>query len=116
MYIIYHNPRCKKSREALEYLEIKNIDYEVILYLENNLSLVEIKNLLNKLKIHPKEIVRMQEQVWKENFKNKDLNSNQYYKILTNYPKLIERPIVTYLNNGVIAKPIENLKKFIEIN
>ena len=116
MYIIYHNPSCKKSREALKYLNIQNIDHKVILYLENNLSLIEIKNLLNQLKIHPKKIIRTQEKVWKEKFKNKKLNLNEYLEILVKYPKLIERPIVIYKNKGVVARPIENLEKFIENN
>tara|TARA_B100000780_G_scaffold71717_2_gene47996 strand:+ start:9682 stop:9915 length:234 start_codon:yes stop_codon:yes gene_type:complete len=77
---------------------------------------MEIKNLLMKLKLGPEEIIRKQEQVWKENFKNKKINIDEYLIILMKYPKLIERPIITFKNKGIIARPIENLKKFIESN
>lgn len=116
MYKIYHNPRCRKSREALDFLKTQNVDHEVVLYLENNFSKEDLKILLNQLKIDPKKIIRRQEQVWKENFKNKDLNEDQYLEIIITYPILIERPIITYKNKGVIGRPIDNLEKFIENN
>jgi|TARA_B110000003_G_C16613750_1_gene520490 arsenate reductase len=116
MYQIFHNPRCKKSREALDFLEIKSVEHEVILYLKNNLSKEQIKNLVNQLKIHPKNLIRIQEKVWKENFKNKVLSVDQYYEILINHPILLERPIVTFSNTGIIAKPIDKLANFIKKN
>jgi len=114
MYKIYHNPRCKKSREALDFLKKEKIEHEVILYLETNLSEEEVKNIIDQLEIHPEKLIRNQEPIWKEMFKNKDLKKNQYIEILSKYPKLIERPIITNKNKGVIARPIENLMKFIK--
>lgn len=116
MYQIFHNPRCKKSREALDFLKIKSVEHEVILYLKNNLSKEKIKILVNQLKIHPKNLIREQEKVWKENFKNKVLSVDQYYEILTSHPILIERPIVTFSNAGIIAKSIDKLANFIKKN
>jgi arsenate reductase len=116
MYHIFHNPRCKKSREALDFLKIKSVEHEVILYLKNNLSKEKIKNLVNQLKIHPENLIRTQEKVWRENFKNKALNIDQCYEILTNHPILLERPIVTFSNIGIIAKPIDKLANFIKNN
>jgi arsenate reductase len=116
MYHIFHNPRCKKSREALDFLKIKSVEHEVILYLKNNLSKEKIKNLVNQLKIHPENLIRTQEKVWRENFKNKVLNIDQCYEILTNHPILLERPIVTFSNIGIIAKPIDKLANFIKNN
>jgi len=114
MYKIYHNPRCRKSREALNFLIKENIEHDVILYLERNLSEEEIRNITDQLEIHPEKLIRNQEPIWKEMFKNKDLNKNQYVEILSKYPKLIERPIIINNNKGVIARPIENLIKFIK--
>ena len=54
--------------------------------------------------------------VWKENFKNKVLSVDQYYEILINHPILLERPIVTFSNTGIIAKPIDKLANFIKKN
>ena len=63
--IIYHNNRCKKSREALNLLLNKKIDVQVIEYLKNGLTANEIKILLEKLKLNPIEIVRKKENIWK---------------------------------------------------
>ncbi|MDG2372355.1 MAG: ArsC/Spx/MgsR family protein [Flavobacteriaceae bacterium] len=114
MYTIYHNPRCRKSREALDFLKKENIQHEVILYLETTLSEEKIKNILVQLQIHPEKLIRTQESIWKELFKNKELDRNQYITILSKYPKLIERPIITKNQKGIIAKPIKNLIKFID--
>tara|TARA_A100001011_G_scaffold52519_1_gene50767 strand:+ start:2169 stop:2513 length:345 start_codon:yes stop_codon:yes gene_type:complete len=108
-YIIYHNPRCRKSREALKYLQDKGYDFEVRDYIKNLLSLEEIVKLIESLNIKPLKLVRKNEAIWKENFKNKDLDDNQIIKALSKYPKLIERPIVTKGKNSIVARPIDKL-------
>jgi len=66
---IYHNPRCRKSREGIKYLESKKINFEVIDYIKNNLSSEQIRNILKKLQLKPIEIVRKNEAIWKEKYK-----------------------------------------------
>ncbi|MFL2590769.1 MAG: arsenate reductase family protein [Flavobacteriaceae bacterium] len=112
-YIIYHNPRCRKSREALKYLQDKGYDFEIKDYIKNLLSLEEIVELIESLNIKPIELVRKNEAIWKENFKNKDLDDNQIINALSKYPKLIERPIVTKGKSSIIAKPIDKLLNFL---
>tara|TARA_B100000945_G_C20139791_1_gene483377 strand:- start:67 stop:411 length:345 start_codon:yes stop_codon:yes gene_type:complete len=112
-YIIYHNPRCRKSREALKYLQDKKYDFEVRYYIKNLLSVEETLDLVESLKIKPIELVRKNEAIWKENFKNKDLDDNQIINALSKYPKLIERPIVTKGKSSIIAKPIDKLLNFL---
>ena len=112
-YIIYHNPRCRKSREALKYLQDKKYDFEIRDYIKNLLSLEEIVELIESLNIKPIELVRKNEAIWKENFKNKDLDDNQIINALSKYPKLIERPIVTKGKSSIIAKPIDKLLNFL---
>ena len=111
-YIIYHNPRCRKSREALKYLQDKEYDFKVRDYIKNLLSVDETLDLIESLKIKPIELVRKNEAIWKENFKNKDLDDNQIINALSKYPKLIERPIVTKGKSSIIAKPIDKLLNF----
>ena len=111
-YIIYHNPRCRKSREALKYLQEKKYDFEIRDYIKNLLSVEETLDLIDSLKIKPIELVRKNEAIWKENFKNKDLDDNQIINALSKYPKLIERPIVTKGKSSIIAKPIDKLLNF----
>ena len=109
MIKIYHNSRCRKSREALEILRTKYIEFEVIEYLKDNLTKSQLQDLIKKLGINPIELVRKNEQIWKENFKNKKLNSDAIIQILSDNPKLIERPIVELNDKAIIGRPPENV-------
>tara|TARA_Y100001954_G_C15607860_1_gene501355 strand:+ start:29 stop:373 length:345 start_codon:yes stop_codon:yes gene_type:complete len=112
-YVIYHNSRCRKSREALKYLQDKKFDFKVRDYIKNLLSIEEIVELIESLKIKPIELVRKNEAIWKENFKNKDLDDSQIISALSKYPKLIERPIVTKGKISIIARPVDKLLNFL---
>ncbi|NIJ44739.1 arsenate reductase [Wenyingzhuangia heitensis] len=109
MIKIYHNPRCAKSRQGIAFLEEKGFDYEVIKYLENTLSVKELKILLDQLDIKPIELIRKNEAIWKSDFKGKEFSNDELIEIMVKYPKLIERPIVVHQNKAVIARPIENI-------
>lgn len=108
---IYHNPRCRKSREGLQILENSKKDFEVVLYLENPPSEMELKSIVSKLGISPIELVRKTEADWKENFKGKDLSDDEIIKAMVSYPKLIERPIVIKGNQAVVGRPPERVKE-----
>ena len=95
---IYHNPRCRKSREGIKFLESKKINFEVIDYIKNNLSSEQIRNILKKLQLKPIELVRKNEAIWKEKYKGKEFTDDQLIEILSNEPKLIERPIIVTKN------------------
>lgn len=110
---IYHNPRCRKSREGVKYLESKKINFEVIDYIKNNLSSEQIRNILKKLQLKPIELVRKNEAIWKEKYKGKEFTDEQLIKILSNEPKLIERPIIVYEKLAVIGRPAENIDKLL---
>ena len=110
---IYHNPRCRKSREGIKYLESKKINFEVIDYIKNNLSSEQIRNILKKLKLKPIELVRKNEAIWKEKYKARDFTDDQLIKILSNEPKLIERPIIVSEKLAVIGRPAENIDKLL---
>ena len=109
---IYHNPRCSKSRQGLAILEASNQPFQVIKYLETPISENELSEIVKLLGIKPIQLIRKNESVWKENYKNKNLSDSQLIKVMVANPKLIERPIV--INNGkaVIGRPpqlIENI-------
>ena len=110
---IYHNPRCRKSREGVKYLESKKINFEVIDYIKNNLSSEQIRNILKKLQLKPIELVRKNEAIWKEKYKGKDFTDDQLIEILSNEPKLIERPIIVSEKLAVIGRPAENIDKLL---
>ena len=113
--IIYHNSRCSKSREALMFLKEKKIDHEVIEYLKNHLDVQDLKNILKILNINAIDIVRKNEESWRQNYKEKffseGIDENKLIDILIQNPKLIERPIVMFNNKGVIARRGEKINE-----
>lgn len=113
MIKIYHNPRCRKSREGLEILENSGKKFEVIKYLEEIPTKKELKEVINCLEIKPINLVRKSESIWKEKFKNQQLNDDEILEAMISYPKLIERPIVIKNNSAVIGRPSENISKLI---
>jgi len=109
MVTIYHNPRCKKSRAGLQYLQSKTDEIEVVEYLKNSITEVVLKDLLMKLNKKPREIVRTQETVYKQNFKGKNFTDEEWVKIMVETPKLIKRPIVVRGNKAVWGDPAEEI-------
>ena len=101
----YHNNRCRKSREGLAFLESKNIQPEIINYLENRIS--------KKLNISASELIRKSEAVYKENIKGKSISENELINWMVKEPKLIERPILVNKNLAEIGRPKENFLKII---
>lgn len=112
-YKIYHNPRCRKSREGLAILASKTTDFEIIDYLKNPPTVEELKSILSQLNIKPIDLVRTTETVWKENYKGKTLNDNEIIIALSKNPKLIERPIIIKENNAIIGKTTLIIDKFL---
>lgn len=113
MIKIYHNPRCSKSRQGLEIVENSSKEFEVVKYLDNTPSEEELKEIISLLDISPVQLVRKNEQIWKDNFKGKELSDIEIIKAMVDNPKLIERPIVINGNKAVIGRPPETIKEII---
>lgn len=111
-YKIFHNPRCSKSRQAIEILESNDKDYEIFLYLQEMLNKKSIKSVLDILGLNPKDILRSGEVEYKENkLSQYDDEDEKLIDFMIKYPKIIERPIVIKGNKGVIGRPPENVIK-----
>jgi arsenate reductase len=106
---LYHNPRCSKSRQAKDLLESKGIEFETILYLQNNPSREDLENILKKLNLSASQLIRKKEKVFLENNPEKDLSEKTALELLVKFPILIERPIVVNKNKAAIGRPIENI-------
>ena len=104
---IYHNPRCRKSREVLEILNSSKSEVEIKEYLKEPPTEDELKLLLNKLHLKPIDIVRKEEKLFKEKFKGMEFNDYEWIKILTENPILIQRPIIIKGNKAIIGRPPE---------
>tara|TARA_R110000868_G_scaffold330511_1_gene591468 strand:- start:35 stop:376 length:342 start_codon:yes stop_codon:yes gene_type:complete len=105
MIKIYHNPRCQKSREALSLLQKSEKEFKIIEYLKDTPTKKELDDILKLLHIPAEKLVRKNESIWKENFKDKNLTEDAILEALVKYPKLIERPIIINGNKAVIGRP-----------
>jgi arsenate reductase len=79
----------------------------VINYTKDFFTEQTLAEVIRLLKIKPLELVRKQEQEWKNNFKGKELSDEEVIKAMVKYPKLIERPIVVNRNKAAIGRPLE---------
>jgi arsenate reductase (glutaredoxin) len=106
---IYHNPSCKKSRAGKEYLDANGIGYTVIEYLKNRLSDKDIERLLVKMNLKAADLVRTQEEYYRQNMKGKNFNEHELVRIIVEQPKLLRRPIVEGKYRAVIGDPVDNI-------
>ena len=110
MIEIYHNPRCRKSREGLALVEASGQEFEIVKYLEDVPSEETLTGIIRKLGISAHRLVRKNEAIWKEKFKARDLDEAQIIQAMVEHPKLIERPIVIKGERAVLGRPPENIK------
>ena len=109
MIKIYHNNRCRKSREGLQTVQASEQPYVVIDYISNLLDATELKEIITILGIAPIDLVRKNEAIWKSDYKGKELSDQELIEAMIAHPKLIERPIVIHNNKGVIGRPNERI-------
>lgn len=110
---IYHNSRCSKSNAALKEIAQSGNEFEIINYLEDVPSVAELKEIIDKLKIKPFNLVRKTEKVYLEKFKDKDLTDEEWIVAMHENPTLIQRPIVINGEIAVIARSEEELDRVI---
>ncbi len=113
MITIYHNPKCRKSRAGLQYLTDKGLEYTVVEYLKTPFTREQLKDLLMKLNMRPEEIVRTQEDEFKEKLKGKTFTDEEWITILLENPKLIQRPIVIKNHKAVLGQPVDEIDRLL---
>jgi len=109
MITIYHNPRCRKSREGLAIVEASGQDFEIVKYLDDPLTADALAAIISKLGIAPIDLVRKNEAIWKSDYKGKTLSDAQIIDAMVQHPKLIERPIVINNTKAVVGRPPETI-------
>ncbi len=110
MLTIYHNPRCRKSRETLQLIEDSGEMLTVVEYLKTVPSADDLADLIEKLDIEPQALLRKGEVIYKEQFKGKTLSDEEWIQAMVDNPKLIERPIVVRGDKAIIGRPPEKVK------
>ncbi|KPW27995.1 Arsenate reductase [Pseudomonas amygdali pv. mellea] len=107
---LYHNPRCSKSRGALELLQARGLTPDIVLYLETPPDAERLRDLLGKLGITARQLLRTGEDDYKQlNLADPSLSDEQLIAAMAAHPKLIERPILVAGDKAVIGRPPENI-------
>lgn len=113
-YIIWHNPRCSKSRQTLALLQDHGIEPEDVRYLETPPSKQQIKDILEKLGIPAIDLVRRGESAFKALALSKDSSEAELIDAMSKEPVLIERPVVIHGDRAVLGRPPENVLDLID--
>ena len=111
---IYHNSRCRKSREALKIIESKEINIEIVEYLKKPINKDELKVILKMLKISAFDLIRKNESIYKNLYKGKNFSNEEWMEIILSNPILMERPIIIKDNRALIARPSEKVLNLID--
>ena len=120
LYHIYHNPRCSKSREALQLLKLKTDDYQVIKYLEVELNKKKLTEIINKINTSSNDVLRKNEIIYKNlDLRNINLSINKIVDMIISNPILLQRPIIAkYVNNKLaetlIGRPPEKILSILD--
>lgn len=105
---IYHNPRCSKSRTTLKLLQEQGVEPEIVEYLKTPPDAAQLEDILTKLDLQPRQLMRRNEAEYKENgLDDESLDRQALIKAMVEYPKLIERPIVLANDKAAIGRPPE---------
>ena len=113
MIKVYHNPRCRKSREALAYLEEKGVSFEVRYYMkdEESMTASELEEVLDALNMDALDLVRKNEALWKEEYRDLELGEDEVILAMIENPRLMERPIILNGDKAVVARPAEKAEE-----
>ena len=112
--VIYHNPRCSKSRQTLQLLEEQGVQPEIVEYLKTPPERAELERILKLLGMSPRQLMRRQEAEYRTSgADNPELSDAQLIDIMLEHPKLIERPIVVTPTAAAIGRPPENVLEIV---
>lgn len=107
---LYHNPRCSKSRGALELLEARGLAPTVVRYLETPPSAAELRELLAKLGMSARQLLRTGEEEYQTlGLADTSLSEDQLIEAMAAHPRLIERPILIVGDKAVVGRPPEKV-------
>lgn len=113
MIKIYHNNSCSKSRTALKALTESGKPFEVIEYLSDTPSIAELKEIVQKLRCTPHDLIRTNEAIYLEKYKGKTLTDEEWLIAMHENPMLIQRPIIVDGDKAVIARSEDSIKNVI---
>ena len=114
-YVLYHNPRCSKSRGALELLQERGIEPQVVRYLDTPPDAATLRTLVRKLGIRPRELLRTGEEEYRSlRLADESVGDDAIIEAMAAHPRLIERPILMREERAVIGRPPERVLELLD--
>ena len=103
----YHNPRCSKSRQALKLISSQNITLQIIKYLDEGISKLDLENIFNMLEIDKNNFLRKNEKSFKDlNINLNTISTDQLIKLIIENPIIIQRPLAIKYEKDVFIDAI----------
>lgn len=114
-YVLYHNPHCSKSRGALELLQERGIEPQVVRYLDTPPDAATLRTLVRKLGIRPRELLRTGEEEYRSlGLADESVGDDAIIEAMAAHPRLIERPILMRDERAVIGRPPERVLELLD--
>jgi arsenate reductase len=111
---VYEKPTCTKCREMDKLLRESGVDFDKVNYYLEPLSKSKLTELIRKMGIAPRELLRTSEPVYRELGLGKgEFTDEQIISLMVKHPDLIQRPIVEKGNRAVLGRPVENVKELL---
>jgi arsenate reductase len=111
---IYHKPTCTTCRQAVQLLKDSGTPFTAINYYERSFTKMQLKNLLKKAGLSPKDVLRTKEDLYKElGLAKTQLSDDALLDLMVKHPDLIQRPIVEKGDQAILARPADSLKKLL---
>ena len=113
--IVYEKPTCTKCRETDRLLKQSGVDFEKVNYYVKPLSGKKLTELLKKMGISARELLRTRESIYKElELSSRELSEKELISLMVEHPDLIQRPIVERGSRAVLGRPVENIKQLLD--
>jgi arsenate reductase len=111
---IYQKPTCTTCRQVHAALKESGVDFDSVDYYTDRISKTKLKDLLRKMGLPAKELLRTNEEAYKKlKLAEKDLPENELVSLMISHPDLIQRPIVEKGERAILARPAERLKEIL---
>ncbi len=108
---VYEKPTCTKCREMNRFLEDNGVDFSKVNYYIEPLTKAKLKDLLAKMKLTPRDLLRTSEPIYRElGIRTGAFSDDEIVELMVKHPDLIQRPIVERGKRAVLGRPTENVK------
>jgi arsenate reductase (glutaredoxin) len=111
---IYQKPTCTTCRQTMAILKEAGVDFEAVNYYIDPIPKKKLKELLGKMKLNAKDLLRTKEPVYKEmHLAGRALSNDDLIDLMVSHPDLIQRPIVEKGARAILARPAEHIREIL---